>query len=113
MKIPKEFKLGSITYKVKIIKNTDSDGIMEEGVFGYYNAMEQTIILRGDAENPDVMEHTFIHEFWHAVFDFISFQKAMVKETADKDHPMDDAFYLEETIVDDIAKVTKDFLTIS
>lgn len=107
MTIPSEYKIGDITYKV-IVK--DGPEMFSEGVFGYYDPMEQTIFLNGHAENPDVLEHTFIHEFWHSVFDYISFQKEMVKETGDKDHPFDDAYKLEETVVDDIAKITKEFL---
>jgi hypothetical protein len=60
MKIPKEFTLGAVTWKVKIVEDLPD----RMGQSDFRNA---TILIEKNA-NKRVMEQTFCHELLHTLF---------------------------------------------
>ena len=66
MRIPKEIKIGGLTYEVREAKKI----LGKKRIHGYQDSSKQLIMLKKSLPD-EYKEKVFMHEITHALFDFL------------------------------------------
>lgn len=83
-RIPKSFQLGSVTIHVLVVSDAElkRQNTAAYEVNGLWDAQTNTIYLRRAGKNfpKEKQIHCFWHEFFHALFEILGYDKLSAKE---------------------------------
>jgi len=91
---PSEIKIGSRIVKVRF------EDLSEANLLGYFDQMEQEIVLNSQITNADILAETFWHELVHAINDFIRFEVELQREMNNADDSDESAFNFNEVFTE-------------